>query len=324
MAESDEHKFLSTQTVNLLEGMSKTGLYGFKETDRKKFDFTCDLVRDWSRLISGQTLWKHTEGIDKDLRILLADGESKVTLYVARDTVQNRRTVHEIVSDAKNTPMRDRLHRLRTIWIPQDFDADKEFDRDTVTNVLKERLAKDLLIAIILGGVASKDFDAVGAQGGIPGLNLAVIESIAKDGFFNMPDLAKRLGVSASTVRGRVQVLAASGLLDQPNPLASRYQTSIKGKVILDICRSLVLATQPDHGVTGEFLYILELLGLNYVENISGDLLNEWPSGPYATPSPEDLFKGLVVQSISATEQFGIDWSETYFETEENVNVPAP
>lgn len=65
MSESDEHKFLSGKTLDVLEGMSHTGLYTYKETERKKFDFTCDLVRDWSRLISGQTLWKHSEGIDK-------------------------------------------------------------------------------------------------------------------------------------------------------------------------------------------------------------------------------------------------------------------
>lgn len=68
LSESDEHAFLSGRTIDLLSDMSQAGLYGFKESDRKKFDFTCNLVRDWSRLISGQTLWKHSEGIEKDLR----------------------------------------------------------------------------------------------------------------------------------------------------------------------------------------------------------------------------------------------------------------
>ncbi|WP_158073026.1 hypothetical protein, partial [Streptomyces kebangsaanensis] len=176
---------------------------------RKKFDFTCDLVRDWSRLISGQTLWKHSEGIDKDLRILLADEESKVTIYVARDTVPNRRAVHEIIADTKKTPMRDRLVRLRTIWIPQDFDADKPEDRETISQVLTERLTRDLLISILLGGASAKDVQVVGAQGATPGLSLAVIESIATNGFLNFPDLAKRLSVSPTLVRNRVPILAA-------------------------------------------------------------------------------------------------------------------
>ncbi|MGI5349920.1 hypothetical protein ACQEU8_17300 [Streptomyces sp. CA-250714] len=318
MAESDEHKFLSAKTLELLAQLSQTGLYGFKEAERKKFDFTCDLVRDWSRLVSGQTLWKHAEGIDKDLRILLADEESKVTLYVARDTVKNRSTVHEIITDAKKTPMRDRLQRLRTIWIPQDFDSDKEEHRETVNQVLKERLSKDLLISIILGGFSSKDFDPVGSQSGIPGLNLAIIESIARKGFFNMPDLAKRISVSATTVRNRVHVLAASGLLAQPSPVASMYEASTKGKVALDICRSLALATvRPENGLTSEFLYILEILGIQYAnESISDEwMLGEPDRPPFTAPSPQERFKRLVLQALYATENFGVEWAEPFFDS---------
>lgn len=324
MAESDEHKFLSSTTLEVLERMSQSGLYGFKETDRKKFDFTCDLVRDWSRLVSGQTLWKHSEGIDKDLRILLSDDESKVTLYVARDTVQNRRTVHEIIADTKKTPMRERLSRLRTIWIPQDFDADSQVHRETISQVLTERLTKDLLISVILGGVSSRDIDAVGSQGGIPGLSLAIVESIAREEFVNMPNLAKRLAVSPSTVRGRVQVLAASGLLDQPHPMASMYVPSVKGKVILDICRSLVVGAKPGFGVTSEFLYILDILGLRHV----GDPIpNNWipeVSGPFVVPTPEDRFRGLVVQSVAATNTFGIEWGDPFFEHGDEVTPSIP
>ncbi|MGA5727079.1 hypothetical protein ACPCI1_00365 [Streptomyces seoulensis] len=318
MSESDEHKFLSTKTLDVLEGMSHTGLYGYKEADRKKFDFTCDLVRDWSRLISGQTLWKHSEGIDKDLRILLSDEESKITLYVARDTTSNRRTVNEIVSDVKRSPMRDRLARLRPIWIPSDFDADKEEDRRTVTELLTERLTRDLLVSVILGGVSKRDIEAAGFQGGTPGLGLVVIESIAREGFVGMPDLARRLSVSTTTVRNRVQILAAAGLLDQPNPMALAYRASIKGKVVLDICRSLVMAVKSNTGLTPEFLYVLEVLGLRYVgESIPMEWLPE-ADGSFTPLTPEDLFKGLVTESLWATKNFGIDWGEPYFESDGN------
>ncbi|WP_432587365.1 HTH domain-containing protein [Streptomyces sp. HD1123-B1] len=322
MSESDQHKFLSSRVLELLEELSHTGLYGFKETERKKFDFTCDLVRDWSRLISGQTLWKHSEGIDKDLRILLADEESKVTLYVARDTISNRRAVQEIISDTKKTPMRDRLSRLRTIWITQDFDADKEEHREVVSEVLRERLAKDLLISTLLGGASPRDVEAVGAQSGIPGLSLAIVESIATRGFVNMPDLAKRLDVSATTVRNRVQLLAASGILDQPNPKASMYEASVKGKVVLDICRSLVMARKPGDGITPEMLYVLEILGVRYVdEPISDAWMLAGPSGPFTPLGPEDRFKSLVVQSIYATKTFGIEWGAPFFSSEEGLPV---
>lgn len=318
MSESDEHKFLSAKTLDVLEGMSHTGLYGYKETDRKKFDFTCDLMRDWSRLISGQTLWKHSEGIDKDLRILLSDEESKITLYVARDTTSNRRTVHEIASDVKRTPLRDRLARLRTIWIPSDFDADKEQDRSTIAELLTERLTRDLLLSVILGGVSAKDIESAGFQGGIPGLGLAVIESIARQGFVGMPGLARRLSVSTTTIRSRVQIFAAAGLLDQPNPSALVYRVSIKGKVVLDICRSLVMSVKGTRGLTPEFLYVLEVLGIRFVdESIPRDWLPE-ADGTFTAISPEDLFKGLVTDSLWATDNFGIDWGEAFFESGES------
>lgn len=243
---------------------------------------------------------------------------------MARDVTSNRRTVHEIVSDIKKTPMRDRLARLRTVWIPSDFDADKETDRETISEVLTERLTRDLLVSVILGGVSAKDIEAVGPQGGIPGLSLAVIESIAREGFVNMPDLAKRLSVSPTTVRNRVQILAASGILDQPNPMALVYRPSIKGKVVLDICRSLVTAAKSDGGVTSELLYVLEILGLRHVsEPIPMDWLPE-ADGSFTALTPEDLFKGLVTQSLYATDRFGIEWGEAFFDSDPSEQPQIP
>ncbi|MFE0894232.1 MarR family transcriptional regulator [Streptomyces rochei] len=313
MSESDEHAFLSGRTIDLLSDMSQAGLYGFKESDRKKFDFTCNLVRDWSRLISGQTLWKHSEGIEKDLRILLADEESKVTLYVARDTMANRRVVQEIVDDTKKTPMRQRLNRLRTIWVTPDFDADRDEHREMISDMLKERLAKDLLLSVILGGVSARDFQEVVARSGIPGLNLALMRAIARDGFFNMPDLAKRLSLSPTTVRNRVHILAAAGLLDKPKMHAQMYEVSTKGKVILDICRSLALATEPQARLASELIYVLEILGFEFTDEPISFGLDSLVA-PDEGPSPKGLFKDLVIQSVLATENFGIDWQGPFFE----------
>ncbi|GLX96215.1 DeoR family transcriptional regulator [Herbidospora sp. NBRC 101105] len=314
MAESDEHKFLSEETISILKRLSGSRLYGFKESERKKFDFTCELKRDWSRALSGQTLWRHSEGIDKDLRILLSDDETKISLYVARDTTSNHRATWEIIEDFKKTPLRDRLSRLRIIWIPSNFDSDKEDDRTAVSRHLQERIAKDLLVSTILGGVSSTDISHL-LGGGISGLNLALIESIARAGFVNMPNLAERLHVSTTTVRNRVHILAAAGLLDQPNPSAQMYQTSLRGKVILDICRALFLATRSeDTGLTEEMIYILEVLGLEYMEKLSREWRSATSDDPLAAPTAKELFEGLVDQALWATKQFDLEWSESYFE----------
>lgn len=44
MAESVEHLFLKNQFIEILKDFSNLKLYGFKETERKKFDFACLLV----------------------------------------------------------------------------------------------------------------------------------------------------------------------------------------------------------------------------------------------------------------------------------------
>jgi hypothetical protein len=68
VAEAPEHQFLSHKFLEVLAEFSQLKLYGYTEADRKKFDFACVLHRDWDRSLVGQTLWKHTEGIDKDIR----------------------------------------------------------------------------------------------------------------------------------------------------------------------------------------------------------------------------------------------------------------
>lgn len=236
-----------------------------------------------------------------------------MTLYVARDTMANRRVVQEIVDDTKKTPMRQRLNRLRTIWVTPDFDADRDEHREMISDMLKERLAKDLLLSVILGGVSARDFQEVVARSGIPGLNLALMRAIARDGFFNMPDLAKRLSLSPTTVRNRVHILAAAGLLDKPKMHAQMYEVSTKGKVILDICRSLALATEPQARLASELIYVLEILGFEFTDEPISFGLDSLVA-PDEGPSPKGLFKDLVIQSVLATENFGIDWQGPFFE----------
>jgi hypothetical protein len=124
MVESPEHKFLSETVLAILQEISTSRLYAYREADRRRFDFACDLATSWKRVVAGQTIWKHAEGIDKDIRILLADNESNVLVYVARSTVKNKSTLGEVISDFKRTSLGDRIPRLRVFWVPPEFDAD--------------------------------------------------------------------------------------------------------------------------------------------------------------------------------------------------------
>lgn len=161
MAESPEHAFLSDAALSIMDGLSSSRLYAYRETERRRLDFSCDLVNNWKRIVAGQTIWKHSEGIDKDVRMLLSDQESECLVYLARDTINNRRIIHEAMSDYKKTPLVDSLPRLRVFWVPEGFDADKEDDRKIVYQDLKRSISDDLLLSIVLGGISLSDIRTV-------------------------------------------------------------------------------------------------------------------------------------------------------------------
>ena len=56
MAESAEHTFLKGEFLNVLETFSLTSIFGYVEGDRKKYDMSCVIKRDWERPLVGQAL----------------------------------------------------------------------------------------------------------------------------------------------------------------------------------------------------------------------------------------------------------------------------
>ena len=142
VAESAEHQFLSQCVTALLDQLSRTRLYAYVEAERRKFDFACELKRDWSRPLVGQTLWNHTAGVDKDLRTMLLDTDAEICTYVARDTVKARRLLSEVIKDFRSAGTLIAPHRLRVFWVPHDFDADDESQRNLVTGLLREGVSR--------------------------------------------------------------------------------------------------------------------------------------------------------------------------------------
>jgi hypothetical protein len=129
VAEPAEHQFLSERVTDVLSDLSRTRLYAYVEAERRKLDFACELLRDWSRPLVGQTLWNHAAGVDNDLRTTLLDPETEIRAYVARDTVKARRLLSEVMKDFRASGVPVGPHRLRVLWVPPDFDADDESQR---------------------------------------------------------------------------------------------------------------------------------------------------------------------------------------------------
>lgn len=157
--ESAEHQFLKTEFLKVLDHFSSLNLYGFTETSRKKFDFSCTLKRDLARPLVGQTLWSNYNGIEKDMRILISDTESEIKVYLAKDVVKYRSTFEEIINDFRKTEFGKELFKIKSIWLPPDFDADRIADQRLIKKILQSRIVQDILFNVVFGNLSAENVD---------------------------------------------------------------------------------------------------------------------------------------------------------------------
>lgn len=119
MSDGAEHNFISQALDKSLISFSETKLLGMQEAQRRTFDYGCVLLRDFSRPLVSQVLWTHQEGIEKDIRTLVFDGNSSLRLYFVRDTVKNRARIDETLRSYRDQPnVAPLLRGLRIIPVP--------------------------------------------------------------------------------------------------------------------------------------------------------------------------------------------------------------
>lgn len=315
MAESAEHAFLSDAILSIMEEFSTSRLYAYKEGERKRYDFSCDLVNNWKRVASGQTLWKHVEGIDKDIRILLSDSESDVLIYVARNTMKNKATLHEVVSDYKKTFLRKKLTRLRVFWVPENFDADKEEDRNLIYRDLKESVSRDLLLSVVLGGITRRDVQHFATWSGTVGATLAVLVELDRAKFSNYASLANSLNVGTSLIKDRILRLSLTDFITgTDNTITGKiHEVTPKGKVMLDLCGRLYQERHKRGSLDEGLRYICTLLGLEVERVALWDLTSKQvgKSGsvlPLFDPSPM-----LAHQIYAAVHNWGLSLPDPHY-----------
>lgn len=268
MAQSVEHAFLSDTVLDVLVEAAKSDLFTCKESGRKRFDFACDLTRDWTKAVAGQTLWKHDQdGIDKDLRTLLTDKDTSTSVYVARDSVANRARVSEVISDYRNSELRPNLAKLRVFWIPGDFDADDELARGVVRAGLRRDVGNDLLLRVVLGGLTAQDVHYFSGSGRL-GFSPWLLCHLARDGFHNYTHAAKRYNIGVPSLKQELLRLEFTGMLTRERSAYSMLQVSEKGRAMLDICAHLHAYLNGRSEANAEFLYICKLLGMDFSEII--------------------------------------------------------
>ena len=310
MAESPEHEFLKTHFNDVLRDFSALKLYGFTETDRKRFDFSCLLERDWTRPLAGQVLWRHTNGIGKDIQTLLTDAGSEIKVYLASDTVQHHSAFEETVSDFRRSGRFNDLFRLKAIWIPSDFDADKDKQRLVVGSIVKSKILEDILFNVVFGRITSGDIRLFLGASGIAGLNLVVLHNIATEGFINIAGLHQRLGVSAGPIREKLLILSGAGFITKPIGVL-KYEVTPKGRVFLDILGRLVIEYHGE-SIGTELAYVLTKLECPPVLRAEVDANEE--------VFPERRFIALIRTAHHAMRHWGIDLTTIEYSDKKHSN----
>jgi hypothetical protein len=307
MAESPEHQFLSDTFLSVLSNLSRSSLYAYRESERGKYDFSCLLAETWQCLVKGQTLWKHSEGIDKDLRTLLTASDVPLMAYVVSDTIKHRSALYEATQDYRRVA-EGRLNFLKVFWVPVNFDADSEEDRRVVESLLRSKITEDILFNVLFGRLSAARVRATLMHLTLNtlGLELATLHSIAVDGFVSLNNLSERVAAHPSTLRDRVHRLQMSGLVLQERSGSQGYCVGSAGRTFLRLCQQvydLVMNQQP---LTSESAYVLRGLGIEPYEGDPPDpnYLNLRPD----FNTPEAMFVMMIGKIVMSASQYDVDW----------------
>jgi hypothetical protein len=112
---TSEHQYLAENVDKILNEFSQTSLFGILEADRKLFDYSCIIQRDFSRPLGSQVLWKNPEEIEKDLRSLIFESNAKLKLYVFKDSLTARAKINEITQSYKGIQISRNIARIKII-----------------------------------------------------------------------------------------------------------------------------------------------------------------------------------------------------------------
>ncbi|HCH1219415.1 hypothetical protein HJ093_22415 [Vibrio parahaemolyticus] len=241
MPVSPEHQFIAKELDSILSYYSRTKLLGVLESERKKFDYSCMIERDFKKALSSQVLWSHTDGVYKDLVTLLHEQNTHLKVYFVKDTVKHRMRVSEVILEYKNNPVTSNMLRgLRVIYLPADFDADKEVEQRYMSNIMSNLICKDLLFGAVFGQLSSFDVKIFSNHGGPFGLKYTVLDEITKNGLLHTPSFKESIGYSTTgTLREVTTMLCALGLVKRVDNSVMLLPT-MKGRMFLDYTKRLV------------------------------------------------------------------------------------
>lgn len=241
MAISPEHQFIAEEINKILLKYSNTKLLGVLESERKKFDYSCILERNFQKVLTSQVLWSNTRGIRKDLMSLVSDDESSLKAYFVQDTTKHRLQIAEVLSELKRFPQSEKfLNGLKIIYLPSGFDADRENEQDQISKLMSNYIYNDLLFNTIFGRLTSFDIKVFALHGGPFGLKYTILDEISKNGLINKPTFKNNINYSTTGTIDKVTTMLISlGLVKQYKHSVILLPT-IKGYLLLDYIKRLL------------------------------------------------------------------------------------
>ena len=263
MDSKPEHEFIAVSLDKILREFSRTSLFGITESQRRTFDYSCILLRDFSRPLISQVLWGHVEGIEKDIRTLVHDSNALIKVYVVKDQTRTRARIEEIVNSYRaREETRRLLTGLRILPVPPDFDADKEKDQIWLYDYLESRISRDILFAIVFGQLTNFDLIRFASHGGPLGLKYLILHEITLNTLRHMPTFKERIGYKTTgPIREALTMLSSLGLIKKP-PLGLMYFPTVKGRLLLDLTRRLLFELKTRQDWSEEIKLVFKHLGV--------------------------------------------------------------
>ena len=257
---SPEHQAIA-ETINaVLTQFAESGLVGVFEGQRRTFDYSCLLARDLDRPLVAQVLWQHENGLEKDIRTLLFDAESLIKIYIVRDSTRIRATLDDVIASYRQaSDTRQKLVGLKLVFVPPDFDADREQDRVWLRLFLSSSFSQDIAFGIAFGGFTKRAWSVFMNHGGPIGLKYAILHEIAENGLIHTPTFKDRLGYKTDgPIREAITMLNAAGFI-------RRYEVccfpTIRGRFLLDFTRRLLVDVRNSAGWSLQTAQLFDRLG---------------------------------------------------------------
>lgn len=260
--DSPEHQAIAEAIDEAVQSIADSRLIGVFEAQRRTFDYACLTRRDLARPLVAQVLWKHEDGLEKDIRTLLFDDESLIRVLAVRDATRTLATLEDILHSYRAHPeLNRRLRGLKIFRIPAEFDADEEKEREWLREDLKRAFTQDIAFAILFGGFTRQVFTTFLAHNGPFGLKYAVLDEIVKNGQTHMPTFKERLGYSTNgPIREALTMLNATGLT-QGWASSNCYFPTIRGRFLLDFTRRILIDVKNEAGWSDHTESTFEMLG---------------------------------------------------------------